>query len=270
MIPANPRHLVETLWYAHHPATGYPPGVRAVPSPLPGLGFFPGGYGLWGAQPGRPLPPLPIGGVMVLGHDFHSESGYRASALLGGERLSMPTWRNLIRLLHTALIPLESCFFTNVYMGLRVGASATGPFPGATDRGFVEHCKAFLVEQLRMQRPALVLSLGKYVPPVLAQMSPELQGWSAAKGFKDIDARGPVQGGVTFAGLDAHQCTVVALLHPSLRQASLRHRRYEGRGGEEAETQMLLVARRLAGLAGSSDERVAPLTSANLGASTNP
>lgn len=248
MIPANPRHLVETLWSAHHPATGYPPGVRAVPSPLPGLGFFPGGYGLWGAQPGHPLPPLPIGGVMVLGHDFHSESGYRASALLGGERLSMPTWRNLIRLLHIASISLETCFFTNVYMGLREGASATGPFPGATDRGFVEHCKAFLVEQLRMQRPALVLCLGKYVPPVLAQMSPELRGWSAAKGFKDIDACGPVQGGVTFPGLDAHQCTVVALLHPSLRQASVRHRRYDGWVGEEAETQMLLRAKRLAGL----------------------
>ena len=145
------------------------------------------------------------------------------------------------------------------------GASATGRFPGATDHGFVEHCKTFLVEQLGMQRPALVLSLGRYVPPVLPQMSPELQGWSAAKGFKDMDARGPVQGGVTFAGLDAHQCTVVALLHPSLRQASLRHRRYEGWGGEEAEMQMLLRAKRLAGLAGSSDEGLGTSAEAHRG-----
>ena len=185
---------------------------------------------------------------MVLGHDFHSEAGYLASMQLGGERLSMPTWRNLLSLFEQASVPLASCFFTNFYMGLREGSGATGPFPGAGDMAFAEHCSSFLIEQIRIQRPALILTLGRYVPPVLARLSPKLACWSDVSGFKDIDVRGPVQGGVTFPGIDGFACTTVALIHPSLRQASLRHRRYEGSVGADAELRMLASALRAASL----------------------
>ena len=37
---------------------------------LPGLGFFPGGDGLWKAPGCRERPPLPPGGIMVLGNTF--------------------------------------------------------------------------------------------------------------------------------------------------------------------------------------------------------
>ncbi len=84
-------HPIQSLCSRHHPPHGYPAGVTAVREPISGLAFFPGGYGLWGTGPDRPLPPLPVGGVMVLGHDFHSETGYEESLRLGGERRIMPT-----------------------------------------------------------------------------------------------------------------------------------------------------------------------------------
>lgn len=185
---------------------------------------------------------------MVLGHDFHSEVGYLASMSLGGERLSMPTWRNLLRLFEQASVPLASCFFTNFYMGLREGSGATGPFPGAGNAAFVEHCSPFLIEQIRVQRPALILTLGRYVPPALAKLSPNLACWSGVSGFKDIDAAGPVQYKVPFPGIDGFACTTVALIHPSLRLVSLSHRRYEGSVGADAELRMLASALRAANL----------------------
>lgn len=186
---------------------------------------------------------------MVLGHDFHSETGYHESRRAGSERLTLPTWSNLLRLLAAARIPLARCFFTNFYMGLRAGSATTGTFPGATDPGFVAHCTNFLCEQLLAQRPALVLTLGIHVPPLIGTLSPELASWTTRKGFKHLDACGPVRTGVTFTGLDGFSSTVVALIHPSLRHASLRHRRYEGTKGAEAELRMLQVGAHYAGVA---------------------
>ena len=93
-------HPIQTLWAHHHPPGGrYPLGVVPVPAPIEGRAFFPGGYGLLGVAPGQPLPAMPVGGVMILGHDFHSEAGYLESFAAGGERETMPTWKNLLPLL---------------------------------------------------------------------------------------------------------------------------------------------------------------------------
>jgi len=63
---------------------------------------------------------MPIGGVMVLGHDFHSETGFRASLARGtevpattrnGYRIA-PTWTTLRKLFVEAAVPLGRCFFT--------------------------------------------------------------------------------------------------------------------------------------------------------------
>jgi hypothetical protein len=242
-------HPVEALWARHAPPAGYPPGVVPVPDPIPGLAFFPGGYGLWGCAAGKPLPPLTVGGVMVLGHDFHSEDGYRKSYQMGAEPETLPTWRNLLRLLREVGIPPEQSFFTNLYMGLRAGSATTGVFPGAHDVTFVAHCERFLLDQLRVQRPALVLTLGIHVPPVIGRLSPELKPWTARRGLRHLDAVGPVQEKVTFPGLTGWTTTVVALTHPSLRGASVRHRRYQGAEKHDAEVRMLHDARARAGLA---------------------
>src|SRR5688572_23127445 len=117
-------HPADKLWQKHQPPS-YPRGVLKVPHPIIGTAFFPGGFGLWNPKSTYPLPDFPIGGVMVLGHDFHSEAGYHESVARGAESLRQPTWRNLLNVLGRAEITPENCFFTNVYMGLRAGTATT-------------------------------------------------------------------------------------------------------------------------------------------------
>lgn len=231
----------EELWGRHHPPEGYPAGVLPVPTPIEGTAFFPGGFGLWRPDVSQPLPAFPLSGVMVLGHDFHSEAGYRDSLARTRESETQPTWRQLTKLLGEVNIDPTRCFFTNVYLGLRAGAATTGPFPGAKDETFVSHCLAFLTEQLAAQRPSLVLTLGINVPPLLGRLSPQLQPWTLGRGLKFLDAAGPVRANVTFPA-SALNTTVVALTHPSLRHASIRHRRYGSETGNAAEIAMLRAA----------------------------
>lgn len=232
-------HAVEQLWARHAPERPYPKGVVAVPRPIPGIAFFPGGYGLWRPNPKEPLPPLPVGGTMVLGHDFHSAAGYRASFRLGREPETQPTWRNLLALFERAGIDPRECFFTNVYMGLRAGRATTGPFPGASDTEFVAHCLSFLADQLAAQRPSLVITLGVNVPPLLAQLSEDLADWRLETSIKHLDSTGPLRLVGGFAALPGFHTTVAALIHPSLRHASIRYRRYKNFSGDEAEVALL-------------------------------
>jgi hypothetical protein len=92
-------HTAAMLWSEHAPAAGYPPGVLPVPEPILGTAFFPGGYGIWNPTGSRTLPPFQAGGVMILGHDFHSRAQYLNSLGHGAESAKQPTWRNLIDLL---------------------------------------------------------------------------------------------------------------------------------------------------------------------------
>ena len=232
-------HAIESLWSRHAPELGYPAGVVPVPKPIPGIAFFPGGYGLWRPDVAAPLPPLPVGGVMVLGHDFHSEVGYRESLKRGRESPSQPTWWVLLALLDRVGIHPAGCFFTNVYMGLRAGRKTTGPFPGAKDSAYVDHCLRFLREQLAAQRPSLVITLGVNVPPLLARLSGDLDDWGGRTGFEHLDDSGPQRTGVRFLDLPSFSTSVVALLHPSMRHSNIRKRRYRGHVGDEAEVAML-------------------------------
>jgi hypothetical protein len=232
-------HPAVALWHRQAALVRYPAGVLRVPKPIPGTAFFPGGYGLWNTSADRPLPEFPRGGVMVLGHDFHSESEYEASLARGIERLEGSTWRNLLDVLRRAKVPLDQCFFTNYYMGLREGVETTGPFPGANDAAFVHHCRTFLQEQLRTQLPRLLITLGITVPWGIATLSPDLEAWSLKRGLKHLDTVGAVRQNVQFDSSPGFTTTVVALTHPCFRHASVRHRRYKGLLGDAAELHLL-------------------------------
>jgi hypothetical protein len=232
------QHPAERLWERHRRVGPYPSCVVPVPVPIAGTAFFPGGYGLWHPEGGHPLPPMPIGGVMVLGHDFHSVAGYKASYALGHEPLTQPTWRGLLKVLGGAGVLPSDCFFTNVYMGLRQGTATTGPFPGRHDAEFVRRCQRFLAEQLAAQRPSVVLTLGVYTPRLLAQLSADLDDWRAPGSLKALDQAGPVRRGVQFDGAGV-TASVAALTHPCFRHASIRHREYGGVRGAAAEAAML-------------------------------
>ena len=234
------------LWRRQAALDRYPTGVLRVPVPIPGTAFFPGGYGLWNSAAGQPLPTFPVGGIMVLGHDFHSESGYRASIARGRESASQPTWRNLVDVFGRAGVPLEGCFFTNYFMGLRAGDATTGPFPGAKDAEFVSYCQAFLVEQLRAQRPRLVITLGVHTPPGVAALSRDLRDWGTGRGLRHLDSVGALRTGARIDDVPGFSTAFVALTHPSLRHASVRHRRYMDLAGDAAEVALLRDAVRVA------------------------
>ena len=92
-----------------------PAHVRPIPGRIEGMAFFPGGSGL--DLRDRAVAEFPVGGVMILGHNFDSEAGFQASFQRGAEDVKKGTWGALLRLLDKAGIPSKKCFFTNAFMG---------------------------------------------------------------------------------------------------------------------------------------------------------
>jgi hypothetical protein len=222
------QHPIDQLFDQLADVGPYPPGVLPTTARIPGTAFFPGGTGLWGTQPGQPLPLMPLGGVMVLGHNFDSAASYAQSLARGSEHINGPSWRPLLTLLRACAIDPSRCFFTNAYMGLKADtASPIGKFPGAAAADFVRRCQTFLLEQLRMQQPRLVLTLGKEVPPVLAPLAPELsRTWSGALTLQELDRRAvALVYPVHFPGI-LHATAVAAVTHPANRTPNVARRHY--------------------------------------------
>jgi len=226
------RELRKKLWMVKP----YPPGMLAIPRPIRGTAFFPGGSGLWGSAESSPAltSHRPI---MVLGHDFDSEAAYLDSYERGDETHG-PTWRNLRLLFEETGIAIHQCFFTNFIMGMREGSESTGRSPASRDEGFIDRCGRFFIEQLNVVRPKLLLTLGTTVPRMIASRSESLADWASVRKLADLDRLGPVRFGVGFRGYRGRVC-VAALTHPSLRGPNVRHRRYRGKTGAEAESAML-------------------------------
>src|SRR5919199_1543727 len=185
------RHAVEVLFERLERVKPYPSGVVPVPDRIPGWAGFPGGSGLWGTQPGRPLPPAPIGQVVVVGHNFDNLAGFERSLRRGAESLRGPFWRNLLDLFDRVGLARERCFFTNAYMGLIDGPTNVGRFPGAADPAFSARCVAFLAEQLAMLQPRVVVTLGSAALPLVARLAEGLErAWANAGGLVALDRRG--------------------------------------------------------------------------------
>ncbi len=231
-------HPVRELFFELHSVAPYPTGVVEVREQILGTGFFPGGTGIW-CEGADDVPQLPVGGVMVLGHNFDKVSAYEKSLRNCTENLNSPTWGNLLPVLERAGVRKEECFFTNVYMGLIEG-KATGRFPGANCPDFVKRCEHFFAEQIELQRPRAILALGLHVPIFLARLSPQLSAWTAFKTFGEIDrAEVPVVCDVSFNGVLDHKCRIACLVHPSYRRLNVEQRHWRGLEGDEAEIQMI-------------------------------
>jgi|SRR5579871_661730 uracil-DNA glycosylase len=241
-------HVIEDLFTYLGTLRNYPNGTIKIPGRILGTAFFPGGSGLWNTQPNHALPSMPFGGVMVIGNNFDSEAGFEYSFNHLGEDLNGATWRNLLAFLKEVKIPPEECFFTNAYVGLVAGNSATGLFPGARSPDFVRWCQNFLLYQLRLMKPRLILSLGIYVPRFMAPLSPALNSsWSDITSFKVLDKRGvALVYPTTFIGL-SHPIAVVALTHPCYRPVNVRFRRYGNLEGDAAEQALVRDALAMVG-----------------------
>jgi uracil-DNA glycosylase len=240
---------IEDLFALLHELKDYPDGVLPTPTILPGTGFFPGALGIWNPQPTENAHRPPVGGIMVVGHNFDSEAGFARSHLRPGENMRGPTWRNLLAFLRSVNIAPEQCFFTNAYVGLVAGNSAVGAFPGARDPAFVRWCQRFLLKQFELMRPQLVLTLGSYAPQFLAHLSPELHtAWLRVSQLKSLDQQGTgLVYPVTIEGMP-HPAAAVALTHPAYRPLNVRIRRYGEFEGEAAEQAMVCDAMTKVGL----------------------
>jgi uracil-DNA glycosylase len=232
----NDFHAMNHLFALHDQFGSYPNGVVRISSRIAGTAFFPGGSGLWNTQPNEPLPAMPVGGVMVVGHNFDSEAGFEYAFNHAGENLKGPTWKNLLVFLKQVEIFPERCFFTNAYVGLQSGDHAIGQFPGKRDPEFVSWCQNFLLKQIQLMQPRLILSLGAYVPSFLAPLSSELRRmWSGVKRLTTLDEQeAALVYPSTFEGV-LFPTAVVALTHPSYRHVNVRYRRYRNLKGEAAE-----------------------------------
>jgi hypothetical protein len=152
------------------PAALYPDHVLQIPRRINGTAFFPGGSGLYLEERDQSTVEFPFGGVMLLSHNFDSESGFQNSLQRGKEKLTSGTWRSLIGLLEAADVPLKDCFFTNAFMGLCEGSNSFD-YRGRDDKRFRTACLRFLKAQMELQRPRLIVTLGLHVPPLLATVA---------------------------------------------------------------------------------------------------
>jgi hypothetical protein len=152
------------------PAALYPDHVLQIPRRINGTAFFPGGSGLYLEERDQSTVEFPFGGVMLLSHNFDSESGFQNSLQRGKEKLTSGTWRSLIGLLEAADVPFKDCFFTNAFMGLCEGSNSFD-YRGRDDKRFRTACLRFLKAQMELQRPRLIVTLGLHVPPLLATVA---------------------------------------------------------------------------------------------------
>lgn len=214
----------------------YPAGVVAVPEPIERTAFFPGGLGLW-MEEHRRVFTFPAGQTMVVGQDFNTLKTYNCVRKLKSELNASPTWRALRQVLGVFDIPVENCFFTNVYMGLRAIGPETGRFPGARDAAFIDRCIKFFNRQLAVARPKLILTLG--LAPLRA-LGPPLSGIKRPKTLTACDS-------VFTLDLPHGRTSLVALTHPSMYKRNVVRRRFAQFAGIEAEKAMVRDARAAAG-----------------------
>lgn len=224
----------------------YPASMKPVAGEIKGRAFFPGGKGTFDDT--SIISDKPI---MVVGQDFDVEANFRKAEAAGQENIKKnATWRNLLALLEEVRIAPQSCFFTNAIMGVRVDLppdsqnkqSNTGDSPAFKHPDFIKECQQFFLKQLEMQRPKLVLVLGKMPARFLATMVEDLRPWKQLKTITDIDnADQQLMRGATFT--NGVKTTLVLLTHPSFRHLNIHKRRYKTDfTGAEAELETLKEA----------------------------
>lgn len=192
--------------------------------------FFPGGRGLWLEDSTDEFPS-----ILVLGQDFSTVKQYEKMLEGKASDLESQTWRNLIKLFKEVGLDLKSCYFSNVFMGLRDTDKMTGTFPGFKDKDFVNRNVEFLSFQIETIKPRVIIALGKYAAEMLTYVSEsDLNSWSKLQAL-----RVPNNGLKFDVKFKNHSCTCIALEHPSMRNSNVKRRVYGNYSGHEAEVEML-------------------------------
>jgi uracil-DNA glycosylase len=177
---------------------------------------------------------------MILGRDFDTKDNH-CEAVKAGEEVLTGTWTNLLELLSKAGIDPTECFYTNAYMGLRDESSTTntGKAKGHT-QAFTHACRGFLLRQIGLVRPRLILCLGPAVARFVAGAAPLPTSWSKGtlKGIDDEKDKAIVRD-VRIDCATPVDATFAVLIHPSMRWANVKRRMYGGLTGKDAELLLL-------------------------------
>lgn len=207
---------------------------------LKGTAFFPVGRGL--VQAGDCT--LQDKQVMVLGQDFGTVAYLQQRLLKGRDNeVDSTTWRELCDLLPEAGIPLQACFFTNAYMGLRKEGPMVGALPAGKNSAYRIWCERFWRLQFRGQRPTLLVVLGKEPARFLGRIVPELAAWDSARTYADLQQREETILPFDFEGRPG---LAVTIPHPSFLHANAGRCRWRGETGRRALEAMLREAFQLA------------------------
>jgi hypothetical protein len=228
------------------------PRMVAMEGFIAGRAFFPGGSGLVGQD-------FPSQRIMVLGHDFDTKKNFEQSCADGHEDPGNKTWSGILTLFKRLEIPVEDCFFTNAYMGVRVGldnrrqaVKPTGTNPSRSHEPYFELSSKMFAHQIATQEPKLVIALGTHVPAFLAAQDPGSLGAWAQSSFEKRDAAFAARSAMFPVGTGGstalHTCVVASIVHPSLRDANIGKRSYRGLKGDAAEIALLADALVMAGL----------------------
>jgi hypothetical protein len=211
--PAMARHPVEDFWAALRGFDKYPPDITPVPELLPGTAAFAASAGLYREPGSDRLPAFPYGGLMIVGHNVDSRTNYekrRASGRSHGDLSPGPpmrTWVGLYRLLDQAGVGRHQFFFTNVFVGLKEGAT-TGRFSAHRAHEFRRWCADFLRHQIETMQPRVVLILGVPACREIAKVTTPSEWLRGA-----LPAPKPVP-----ARVAAHDTIAVPASHPSYQK----------------------------------------------------
>jgi uracil-DNA glycosylase len=155
---------------------------RLLP-PMRGRAFFPGGDGVWKKNEDHKLVlPFPDDPLMFVGQDFDKEdyfgqyyewidrNNYHEEPTEGKES---STWRNLLSLLRDTGIQPSTCFYTNLFPGIRIATSSTGTSTAFNHPDFVQQCVKFLDIQIEIVQPSAIVLMGLWpIGAILRQWLP--------------------------------------------------------------------------------------------------
>jgi hypothetical protein len=209
-------------------------GITPVKCQIPGLGFFPGGDGLW-KKPNSGSPvSISQRTIMVVGSTFGCEAYFRdllAKKPVPEENGNMGTWGSLP-------VPLirhrNRCFFTNAYPGLLKSENNIDPelHPAELDSTYISQSQSFFCRQVETVRPRLILFLGKLPGFVLGEERLRRMGWwpflsrkwGWLRAFRPIDEAGKAFVPETRWHGVQHDIGIALLLHPCNRRRNLDKR----------------------------------------------
>lgn len=212
---------------------------------LSGLGFFPGGRGLWEKGDEN------IAGksIMVLGQDFGTLE-YFLNLKGDTESDKQATWRNLLIVLKESAIHPTDCFFTNAFPGLREGLQKmVGKTPAWQKQDFIIASQFFFLKQFSIQKPQLILVLGENPARFLSSLSLGLSDWSKFPSIKSLDEKGvSVRKNIQFKEDSNLQTNLFLLTHPSYRHLNGLNRKihfgnqiFEGPTAESNVIKQLII-----------------------------